>query len=378
MDTQDIINNTYRVESEIGAGGGGTVYKAWHTRLQKHVVIKEQKSGIGDSIEIRRNEAEALKNVRNPFLPHVYDFITEGSRSFTVMEYIEGESFDSLLRQGCIFSRNEAVRWYGQLASALEELHSKSIYHRDIKPSNIMLTTDGDACLIDFNSAFIAGNTVRLLSRSPGYASPEQYELYEKVKKGCDVQMGGKNTGHNGCAPGRAVYGSPGGSGELSFDCDGRTVLSGDGSLLTGFPNGDIRVQAPIAGADQMADRIDWVRSDIYSLGAAMYHILTGERPQEKGSGDAAPLKYRRGDAGIARIIERSTRPDPSERFASATELSEAIRSVRKRGNAERANLMSDKMFFICGVMAIMNTAIILAATVHALPTKPYNLHRGG
>lgn len=83
---QMLSNSLYRIETELGSGGGGIVYKAWHTRLQKYVVIKELKRGTKDSIETQRNEVEALKNVKSAYLPQVLDFFSEDKRVFTVME----------------------------------------------------------------------------------------------------------------------------------------------------------------------------------------------------------------------------------------------------------------------------------------------------
>ena len=87
-----LIDPVYQIESELGSGGGGIVYKAWHTRLQKHVVIKELKRGSANDLETQRNEVEALKSVKSEYLPQVFDFLTEGDRIFTVIEFIEGES----------------------------------------------------------------------------------------------------------------------------------------------------------------------------------------------------------------------------------------------------------------------------------------------
>ena len=133
-------------------------------------------------VETQRNEAEALKNVKSAYLPQVFDFITVDNRVYTVMEYIDGESLDKHLNRGERFSQTQVVKWYGQLASALEAIHKHNICHRDIKPANIMLTPEGDVCLIDFNAALVSGNDVNMISRSLGYASPEQYEIYEKYK----------------------------------------------------------------------------------------------------------------------------------------------------------------------------------------------------
>ena len=114
---------TYRIETELGSGGGGTVYKAWHTRLQKRVVIKELKSGSTHDIETQRNEVVALKNVKSAYLTQVFDFLTEGDRANTVIEFVEGESLDKPLKRGQKFTQPQVVKWYGQLVSALESIH---------------------------------------------------------------------------------------------------------------------------------------------------------------------------------------------------------------------------------------------------------------
>jgi len=274
MDNRVLLDNLYRVETKLGSGGSGTVHMAWHMRLQKHVAIKEAIDASQDRSQSQRNEFEALENVRSRYLPKIYGFVSEDKNSFTVMEYIEGENFGSLLRRGCRFTCSETMKWYSQLVSALGALHRQNICHRDIKPSNIMLKPDGDLCLIDFDSALVNGKATNSVSRSIGYASPEQYELYELVERSCRRK------------PNHAI--------------------------------------------DDAVRSIDWKRSDIYSLGATIYHLLTGERPHERAA-EVIPIKkldcY---DKQIVRIIEKSMRQKPSERYGSATELGKAIARARR------------------------------------------------
>ena len=312
MNTPTVIDESLCIESRLGAGGGGAVYKAWHMRLQKYVVIKEFKCGSSAGVGARRNEVEALKNVKSPYLPQVYDYLEEGGRALTVMEYIEGESFDRLLGRGRNFTQSEVIKWYAQLASALEALHGQNICHRDIKPSNIMLTPDGDVCLVDFNAAFVRGNSVRFLSRSLGYASPEQYETYEWIKKSRAMQL-------------------------------------------------------PVVNAQcrMKVDGIDWRRSDIYSLGAAIYHILTGKRPHERAQEVTAISKLGRFNAALIRIIEKSMQPEPPERYTSAEALADAICCLQKRRSTAGTSLTLGEMI-LYGVTAGLGGAALATTIINS------------
>ena len=340
MDTRTFADNTYRIIKRLGAGGAGTVYLVWHKHLQKLVAIKKQgdgssacgiKQGDGSSAcgtyyyaGAQRNEFEALKDVKSRYLPHVYDFISVDNITFTVMEYIEGENFDSLLRRGCRFSQPEFVKWYAQLTSALETLHSHNICHRDIKPSNIMLRPSGDICLIDFNSALVYGNTTKFISRSLGYSSPEQYELFERIKNISAMKSGIKQ-------PDCGDHRLPGKVSAEDTNDENKTVFS-DIVELNPATCHPCPPSIPLCrGVSEKRtgwsseSQVDWKLSDIYSLGAAMYHILTGKRPRERTPEVIPIFKLGSFDPNIVSIIEKSMRRDPTERFASTAELGKAI-----------------------------------------------------
>ena len=315
------------MESEIGSGGGGAVYKAWHKRMQKYVVVKEYKYGPKSGAGARRNELEALKNVKCEYLPQVFDYIAAGKRSYTVMEYIEGESFDKLLRRGKKATQSQVFKWYDQLASALKSLHRQDVCHRDIKPANIMLTPNGDVCLIDFNTALVGGENMFFTSRSLGYASPEQYELYERLKSAGSKTVGSKTVGS-----GRSCHGK--------YRCYGAETQILEGYSITDFVHSDTPpayrtaegagVLTFLLGDAPAFYNIDWKLSDIYSLGATMYHLLTGRQPPKEPAEGVSISDHGSFDEGLTYIIEKSMQLRPSDRFASAAVLTDMIRQVEE------------------------------------------------
>ncbi|CDX04948.1 Kinase domain protein [Desulfitobacterium hafniense] len=320
--TPILSDPAYRIESELGSGGGGVVYKAWHVRLQKYVVIKELKRGSANDIETQRNEVEALKNVKSAYLPQVFDFLAEGDRVYTVMEFIEGESLDKLLGRGQKFTQPQVIKWYGQLASALEAIHKQNVCHRDIKPANIMLMPNGEVCLIDFNAALVSGNDVRLISRSLGYASPEQYEIYERFKstRSAPIHLGSSSISVNPIDGVETEY----------IGDDDNTEFVDDDSQLTESLSENNDIEKTDSTTPSITGGIDWKRSDVYSLGATMYHLLSGKHPSQRATEVIAISKLGRFSEGIVYVIEQSMRLNPSERFASAAILADAVRNIHK------------------------------------------------
>ncbi len=436
-------DGTYRIEEELGSGGGGVVYKAWYTNLNKYVVIKELKDASGADTETQRNEVEALKNVKSAYLPQVYDFITvpvkdeggedvrnpDGSvvkRVFTVMEFVEGESLDRALDRGRKFSQAQVMKWYGQLASALKVVHAHNIAHRDIKPGNIMLTPDNDVCLIDFNAALVGGNDVRLISRSLGYASPEQYEIYERYKnaaaapihlgsarvtaweqegtatalvweEGTADQRGNADreeaSGTNRRQDNEAGTGSTPGAdrrperpAETTDENDRPTELVREDSQLTELVAEDIvDTQKTELVAPSPVDGIDWKRSDIYSLGAAMYHLLSGQHPPEKAE-DLIPLS-RLGEFsdGVLFVIEQSMHLAPEERFDSAASLLETIKNIHKHDSRWRASqvrkmaasIVFPALFALCAGTTLLGRNVMAQEKEECFYNAVYDIENG-
>ena len=130
-----VIANTYEVLQEIGEGGGGKVYLGRHTRLDKTIVIKEDKRSLTASPEVLRREVDALKNLSHTYIPQVYDFVEEDGVVYTVMDYIDGESLDKPLKRGERLEQKQVVEWACELLEALAYLHAYPPYgilHSDI------------------------------------------------------------------------------------------------------------------------------------------------------------------------------------------------------------------------------------------------------
>ena len=175
MNRFEEFSNTYQILEKLGEGSGGVVYLAYHRRLQKEVVLKQIKSK-GLSMADKRQEVDILKNLNHSFLPQVLDFLMMGDEVYTVMSFIPGKSLARLMREGARFTLGQLIRWGMQITSALNYLHSQRppVIHGDIKPANIMLTPQGNICLIDFNISFFLDENA-ILGYTDGYSSPEQY-----------------------------------------------------------------------------------------------------------------------------------------------------------------------------------------------------------
>lgn len=174
-DNKSIFSDTYEVIDYLQSGSGGMVYKAYHKRLKKEVVLKRIKKKSAN-MKINRQEVDILKNLNHMYLPQVLDFLSVDGEIFTVISFVPGKSFKELLDEGAHFKKKQLICWGMQLCSALHYLHNQNppIIHGDIKPANMMLTPQGNICLIDFNISFFMDDSM-VWGYTEGYTSPEQY-----------------------------------------------------------------------------------------------------------------------------------------------------------------------------------------------------------
>ena len=145
----------YQIDSLIGAGGMGQVYRAHDARLGRNVAIKTLSgAGATDPDLLRRfeTEARAAGGLDHPNLLVVYDVGREGGVSYIVSELLDGETVRARLRNGALPMR-QAIDYTIQIARGLAAAHARGIVHRDLKPENLFLTRDGRLKILDFGVA---------------------------------------------------------------------------------------------------------------------------------------------------------------------------------------------------------------------------------
>src|ERR1700757_3584808 len=144
----------YEIESPLGAGGMGEVYRARDTRLDRTVAIKILPAHLSDKPEAKERferEAKSISSLNHPNICHLYDVGQQDGTSYLVMEYLEGETLADRLRKGPL-PLEQVVKVGVEICDGLEKAHRSGVVHRDLKPGNIMLTKTG-AKLMDFGLA---------------------------------------------------------------------------------------------------------------------------------------------------------------------------------------------------------------------------------
>jgi serine/threonine protein kinase len=144
----------YRIDTCLGSGGMGQVYKASDLRLHRDVAIKILPPDVRADPHLRQRferEARAIAALRHPHVCILHDVGQDGDLDFLVMEHLDGESLAERLTTGPL-PLDQALRYAIEIADALAEVHRQGIIHRDLKPANIILTSAG-AKVLDFGTA---------------------------------------------------------------------------------------------------------------------------------------------------------------------------------------------------------------------------------
>ena len=180
LQTGQILERRYRIETLLGQGGMGAVYQAIDLKFNAPVALKENLAVTPDSQRQFTREAGLLHQLRHPNLPRVTDhFSIPGQGQYLVMDHVAGEDLKCLVAHQGPLAEAQALELICQVLDALAYLHSRQVIHRDVKPANVKITPQGEVFLVDFGLAKVYDpgqeTTIGARGATPGYAPPEQY-----------------------------------------------------------------------------------------------------------------------------------------------------------------------------------------------------------
>ncbi len=277
----------YEIQSPLGAGGMGEVYRARDTRLNRIVAIKVLPDHLADSATLRERferEARTIASLNHPHICTLHDIGREDGIDYLVMEYVEGETLAARLRKGPL-PIEQVLQYAIEIADALDKAHRKGITHRDLKPGNIMLTKSG-AKLLDFGLA--------------------------KLKQ----EM----------AP----------SAQLSQLPTASEPLTAQGTIL-----GTLQYMAPEQVEGKEAD----ARTDIFAFGVVVYEMATGKKAFEGKSQASLIAKILETDPppisslqpmtppALDRVVKKCLAKEPDKRWQDASDLCDELRWIAEGGS---------------------------------------------
>jgi eukaryotic-like serine/threonine-protein kinase len=296
----------YEIQSPLGAGGMGEVYRARDTRLDRTVAIKVLPSHLSDDPALKQRmerEAKAISALQHANICTLHDIGSQDGTDFLVMEYLEGQTLAERLGKGAL-PLDQVLKIGTEIAQALEKAHQQGIIHRDLKPANIMLTKAG-AKLMDFG---LAKPEMSISSQAVGPFTPSTPTM------------------------------------NLASLTSAASPLTQKGSIV-----GTFQYLAPelLQGAEADA------RSDLFSFGCVLYEMVTGRRAFDGKSQlsvftsilekDPEPIRASQPLAPpmLDRVVRACLAKDPADRFQSAHDVAMDLRWVTESAPTESANSSS-------------------------------------
>ncbi len=175
MLAKDRTLGKYQILDRLGSGGFGSVYLALDTWINRKVAIKVPHQQEEEIVEMLK-EPRIMSELKNSNIVEMITAERTGGLFFMVMEYIEGESLDKMIRKDKKLPHDIAINLSIGITSGVAFAHSKKVLHRDIRPANILITNDGIAKVTDFGTSRILALTPAMTRvGSPPYMSPEHF-----------------------------------------------------------------------------------------------------------------------------------------------------------------------------------------------------------
>lgn len=294
----------YELVRKLGAGGSGVVYLAEDTKLMRPVVLKVLKRGTLSAEQMRKTvlrEARMASAIEHANVCAIYEVGEQDGETFIAMQYVPGQSLDKLIEKGPA-NVQLALSVGIQIADGLSAAHSLGIFHRDLKPANVMLTEGGLVKILDFGLARrLSREDAEFDASKPAPSTPEKRD------------------------PQATAYTARGGT---------------------------IAYMAP----EQFVTGQSSVQSDLWALGVILYELVSGRHPFSRPNTDEfqtiraiqfidpAPLSEccKQVPPELAAIIMHCLQKTPAERYASAADLREALRTLMKTLQFETGMIPGD------------------------------------
>ena len=311
MSIGQTISGRYEIFRELGRGGMGEVFAATDLQLERKVALKAIRSEFRlDPMSRARflREARALSKLEHESICRIYDYVEDTDQDYLVLELIEGVSLRERLRSG--IDNAAAFRIAEQTADALGVAHAEGLIHRDLKPGNVMITTQGDAKILDFG---LARTAIELES----------------------VDRGSEPSGNNpDLTTTDAGFGEDGLEQTMTSVDPLATATSYDSVTMIGKAVGTPLYMSPEqARGEELSSA-----SDMFSFGLLLQEMFTGSRayfgpPSVELTGaivTGRPARVRGVDRHLADLIERLESPAPSRR-PSALDATARLRWIRTK-----------------------------------------------
>ncbi len=344
--SREEFKGLYSDITEIGSGGGGVIFKAYHQRLQKYVVLKKMRTQVHGILD-ERMETDILKNLHHEYLPQVFDFLKIENDVYTVMDFVDGKSFEQLIKEKVLFSNKQILKYTRQLCEVMAYLHKQKppVLHGDIKPANIMLKPDDNICLIDFNIAgFLSEGTMVTVGYSEGYASPEQCQAVQSLENSAFYTKQSVRTSEEKTI----LQQTP-----MSAKNDATEALTVMSDYLKEDKTTSPVKQRESITLDNSVIKID-LRADVYSIGATMYHLATGVRPSTEPEKNLPIENIAEGYSnGFSVIINKAMEAEPDRRFANAGEMLQALEKIHKYDRKYKILIIKQEIAYFAMVLFI-------------------------